>query len=124
MFRHAGQGARSGMSDPQDVAESYDEETTASDPDDEGRMDTTVDRPYLANEPNVVEPIIDSVATREARTEPEDDEELAAARDEEDVELMEADLSEALIADEVGVVGDEDDRSAEEAAMHIIDTER
>ncbi|MGD9996291.1 MAG: hypothetical protein AB7L17_12955 [Ilumatobacteraceae bacterium] len=112
------------MSDPQDVAESFDEETTGSDPDEQGRMDVTVDRPYLAEERNVVEPIEDSVATRDARTEPEEDDDLAAARDEAEVDVMEADLSEALIADEVEIVGDEGDRSAEESAVHIIDSDR
>ncbi|MBI5090620.1 MAG: hypothetical protein HZB15_17650 [Actinobacteria bacterium] len=112
------------MTDPQDAAESFDEETTGSDPDDEGRMDTTIERPYLAGETNVVEPIVDSVATREARTEPDDDADLAAALDEAEVDLMEADLSEALIANDVELVGDERDLSAEEAAIHVIDPDR
>jgi hypothetical protein len=109
--------------DPQDVAETVDEETTGSDPDADGRMDSAVDRPYLANEPVVTEPILDSVASREARLEPGDDEALASALDDEEVDLMEADLSEALITDEIGVVGDERDLSSEEAAMHIVDTD-
>jgi hypothetical protein len=52
--------------------------------------------------------------------EPTDAELLAALIDEQELDLMEADLSEDLIADEIGLVSDQHDMSAEEAAIHVI----
>ena len=110
------------MSDePQDVAEAFDEETTGTDPDTEGRMDVAVDEPYLLNEEQVTEPIMDSVDSREDRLEPDDDEILAAALDEDELELIEADLDAELDLEDLGLVSDESDMSAEEAALHVIE---
>jgi hypothetical protein len=115
-------GAGEQMSDePQDVAEAFDEETTGSDPDADGRMDIAVDEPFLLNEEQVTEPILDSVETREDRLEPSDDEILAAALDEDELELIEADLEAELDAEDIGLVSDESDMSAEEAALHVIE---
>lgn len=108
--------------EPQDSAESFDEEMTGVDPDASDRADPAPDVPYLVDEELVSEPIVDSVESREARLEPEDDASLAPAADDREVELMEEDLSEALIADEIGLVADDGDLSAEEAAIHVIDT--
>jgi hypothetical protein len=104
----------------QDVAEAFDEETTGSDPDAEGRMDTAIDVPYLLDEEQVTEPIVDSVASRDDRLEPDDDEIIAAAFDDRDVDELELDLSEDLDSEELGLVSDESDMSAEEAALHVI----
>lgn len=110
------------MSDePQDIAEGFDEETTGADPDAADRTDMVPDDPYLVDEELVTEPIVDSVASREARLEPDDDAALAAAADDREVDLMEEDLSEALITDEIGLVSDDGDLSAEEAAIHVVE---
>lgn len=108
--------------EPQDSAESFDEDMTGADPDASDRADPAPDVPYLVDEELVSEPIIDSVESREARLEPEDDASLAPAADDRDVELMEADLSDLLASDELGVIADDGDLSAEEAAIHVIDT--
>ena len=116
----AGHGDR--MSDePQDIAEAFDEETTGADPDAADRTDMAPDDPYLVDEELVTEPIVDSVASREARVEPGDDAALAPSVDDREVDLIEADLSEALIADEIGIVADDGDLSAEEAAIHVVE---
>ena len=86
------------------------------------RVDPAPDVPYLVDEELVSEPIVDSVESREARLEPEDDASLAPAADDRDVELMEEDLSDLLASDELGVIADDGDLSAEEAAIHVIDT--
>ena len=104
-----------------DGAEAFDEQTTGADPDADDRADLTPDDPYLVDEELVTEPIVDSVASREARLEPEDDAALASAVDDREVILMEEDLSEALIADEIGIVADDGDLSAEEAAIHVVE---
>lgn len=107
--------------DPQDTAEAFDEETIDADPDGPGRFDTAPEEAYLADEELTVEPIEDSVASREARLDPEDAGTLAGAVDDAEVDLVEADLSEALISDEIAIASDEDDMSAEEAAIHLTD---
>jgi len=123
LFAAATEDHRDGMSnEPQDSAESFDEDMTGADPDASDRADPAPDVPYLVDEELVSEPIVDSVESREARLEPEDDASLAPAADDRDVELMEADLSELLASDELGVIADDGELSAEEAAIHVIDT--
>jgi hypothetical protein len=111
------------MSEPQDIAEAFDEETTGADPDAPpgDRVDLAPDDPYLVGEELSTEPILDSVASREARLEPDGDDVVASAIDDREVDLMEADLSEALIADEIDLVADDADLSAEEAAVHVVE---
>lgn len=108
--------------EPQDRAEAFDEETTGADPDAADRVDPAPDVPYLVDEELVSEPIVDSVESREARLEPEDDASLAPADDDRDAELMEDDLSDLLASDGLGVIADDGDLSAEEAAVHVTDT--
>jgi len=107
--------------EPQDIAEAFDEETTGSDPDVDGRMDVTVDEPYLVDEEQVTEPILDSVATRDAREEPDDDAILASAIDDSEVDEIIDDLTAELDSEDIGLVADDSDMSAEEAALHVVD---
>ena len=110
------------MSDTQDGAEAVDEAATASDPDDAEHFDPAPDVPYLVEEELVTEPIVDSVALREARLDPDDDDIVASARDDREEALIEADLVEPLVTDGNSLVGDVDSPSAEEAAIHIVGT--
>jgi hypothetical protein len=54
--------------------------------------------------------------------EPTDDEILQAALSDDELGSLEIDMSDDLIAGEAGLVSDESDLSAEEAAIHVIET--
>jgi hypothetical protein len=59
-------------------------------------------------------------AFRGENIEPSDAEILAAALDEDELDLLQIDVTEELVADEVDLVADDEAMSAEEAAIHII----
>lgn len=88
------------MSDPQDMAELFDEEMVGDDP--------APDDPYLLDEELNVEPIDDSFAVRASRLEPD------FTGDEPPEEIT------ALAVEGTSVVGDLADESAEEAAIHLV----
>jgi hypothetical protein len=52
--------------------------------------------------------------------EPSDAEILAAALDEDELDLLQIDVTDELVANEVDLVADDEAMSAEEAAIHII----
>ena len=111
------------MSDePQDIAEAFDEETTGSDPDVEGRMDVAVDEPYLVDEEQVTEPILDSgrhtaTHTRSLTTMRSSRRRSMRARSTRSWTMARL----ALDSEDIGLVADDSDMSAEEAALHVVD---
>lgn len=106
------------MSEPQDVAEGYDEETVGIDPitrDEFGAAEIPPDAPYAVNEELVTEPIIDSVASRDDRLTPEVGSITAEVLGEEAVP------SQQMVCEEVSLVADQSHMSAEESALHVTD---
>lgn len=102
------------MSDPQDVAESLDETVTGGDDVDPVPFDGAPERPFAAEEEIVVEPITDSVAGRDRRSNPELDDD-DDGHDREDEARLYAELTD----EDDPVIGDDEDLSAEEAALHL-----
>lgn len=106
--------------DPQDVAEQLDEDVTNTDPgntEQNGLLDFAPDDPVAVEEELVTEPIVDSVASREERLQPEAIDEIQGPSD---------DLASALQDDELGLdvgdlAADPSDLAPEEAALHVID---
>lgn len=107
--------------DPQDISETLDEDRI-DDPEGAG-IDFPSDTPWAVEEELVTEPIVDSVASREARLHPEapdDPENRAGAAEADEIATDdEPDLSEQLISDEVNLVADALAPTAEEAAVHV-----
>ncbi|MFN8023493.1 MAG: hypothetical protein U0Q03_18335 [Acidimicrobiales bacterium] len=126
--------------DPQDIAEQLDEDVTDTDPgnpEQNGPFGLAPDDPVAVDEEQVTEPIVDSVASRDDRLQPEafelddqddlddldgsDDRDLevvlsgGAIPSEEDVDPIELDVDRGDLA------GDPSDLAPEEAALHVID---
>lgn len=107
-------GAASGMSEPQDIAEALDDERVGVDPithDQVGAIEMPGDLPYAVNETIVTEPIVDSVASREARLEPETWSTTPTSTT--------VDLDETMTVEEVHLIADDNQHSAEEEAVHL-----
>ena len=106
--------------DPQDVAEQLDEDVTNTDPgntEQNGLLDFAPDDPVAVDEELVTEPIVDSVASREERLQPEAIDEIRGPSD---------DLASALQDDELDLdigdlASDPSELAPEEAALHVID---
>ena len=121
--------------DPQDIAEQLDEDVTSPDP--AGRVPNgpsgpAPDEPVAVDEEQVSEPIVDSVASRDDRLQPDlddlddldgSDRELdrevvlagGAIPSDEDIDPVE------LPIDRGDLAGDPADLAPEEAALHVID---
>lgn len=107
--------------DPQDVAEQLDEDVTNTDPgnpEQNGLLDFAPDEPVAADEELVTEPIVDSVASRDERLQPEAFDDIGGPSN---------DLASALDVDELDIsdigdlAADPSELSPEEAALHVID---
>jgi hypothetical protein len=111
--------------DPQDVAEQLDEDVTNTDPgntEQNGLLDFAPDEPVAVDEELVTEPIVDSVASREERLQPEAIDDLGGPSQ----DLAPNDLASALEDDELDLdigdlAADPSELSPEEAALHVID---
>lgn len=105
--------------DAQDIAEQFDEDVTNADPgnpEQNGLLDVAPDSPVAVEEELVTEPIIDSVASRDERLQPEAIDEIQGPSD--DLASVLEDDPDLDIGD---LAGDPTDLAPEEAALHVID---
>lgn len=116
------------QADPQDVAEQLDEDVTNTDPgnpdpgnpEQNGLTSFAPDEPLAVDDEQVTEPIVDSVASRDERLQPEvlDDvvgpsDDLASAL----TSAREDDLDDELF----DLAADPNELAPEEAALHLVD---
>lgn len=105
--------------DPQDIAEQFDEDVTNADPDnpEQPLLGLANDEPLAVDEALVSEPIVDSVASREQRLQPEPFEETGGPS----AEMSGRAVPDGDLSDVGDLAGDPSDLSPEEAALHVID---
>jgi hypothetical protein len=110
--------------DPQDLAEQLDDDAIhagTGDPEQNGLLDLAPDEPLAVEEELVTEPIVDSVASRDERLQPETIVEIQGPSDDLRSVLVDSVLVDDPQLDVGDLAADPSELAPEDAALHVID---